>query len=152
MKNFDDLLNNAEKAFKSDGFDAFNKILTDSLKGLGFVPASDAPGAAAPEAAPQEASQENDRELMFRTASETGNFDMRGTVGSVWSREVKNDSHLRMAYQAVGASYQAQRLFREKWVTKKWCNFKAMRCKVEALSLKSGLQRPYFPTIKHQTL
>lgn len=146
MKNFDDLLNNAERAFKSDGFDAFNTILINELKGMGFVPASDAPGADAPgaPAAPQEASEENERETLFRLASEAGTFDMRGKVGSVWSREVKHDPRLRAAYAAVGSAYQAQRMFRENWATQKWQTFKSMRCKSEKLSLKSGLHRPYF--------
>eukprot|EP00959_Pyramimonas_sp_CCMP1952_P132824 2776708-Pyramimonas_sp.AAC.2 len=48
-----------------------------------------------------------------------GHFDMRGTVGQVWSKAKAGDKQLEADYKAVGKSYSAQREFRKKWLALK---------------------------------
>ena len=55
---------------------------------------------------------------MSEAAQNKSGFEMRGAVGAMWSRALKECEELREDYKQVGKNYDSQRTFRKRWAAK----------------------------------
>lgn len=72
-----------------------------------------------PAAEPPAEAEQNERGIAFEEASKEGKFDLRPTIGGLWSKEIAKSGELKEAYKSLGKSYQAQMAFRVRWAAAK---------------------------------
>jgi hypothetical protein len=126
----------ADKLFSSGGFQALNTFLQSKVAELAAAgaPCGDA-----------ETMAMNEKEGLFKSASDTASFDMRSTVGQWWSREVKSDKRMAAEYKQLGRNYEAQREFRRVWAANKFELLRTERTRVESLQSSTKMQGTYVP-------
>ena len=76
-------------------------------------------------------------------AVNTGQFDLRGSVGRLWNKEKKLNEVLAASYEGVGKSYEAQRRFRLQWAEQRRDGLRVERIQSHRQTVSDNLDCRY---------